>query len=261
MTMTEPENIQSQDTRTVTPAGIKRKRPEDENGSGLQQRVTQRTESEHDFNESMVRIVVEDLRSNDKTILERAMGKLRKFLFVHCDLSKVAQHQKAFFRVGGHLAVVRVMKEHPDCKMVQTHGICVLCNASCKNPVIRAAIATVQGIQVILAAMQRFSSDQVIIYSGFRALCNIVLNEANADVLVTKICGIPFLVGLMNEFHSDAVVMSGACQLLTNLCCFPQVRGAIADANAVTALAVAYDSHKEFPRIRALAGAALKLLV
>jgi hypothetical protein len=209
----------------------------------------------------MVQIVVEDLRSKDKEILEQAMGKLRKFLFVHSDLPKVAHHQKAFFRVGGHLAVVRVMKEHTDCRKIQTHGICILCNASCKNPVIRAAIATVQGMQAILVAMQRFSSDQVLIIAGFRSLSNIVLNEANAGILVIKICGIPFLVGIMNEFHADAVVMSGACQLLTNLCRFPQVREAISDANAVTALAVACDFHKNIPRIRTLAGAALKLLV
>jgi hypothetical protein len=142
----------------------------------------------------LVKIVLEDLWSGDAKTLEQALLRLHKYLYDDDD-AKFAANQKAIFQVGGHLTIVRVMKEYPNCKILQIQCIGVLYNAACKISSTETNIAKVEGIQVILAAMKIFPSANSIILDGFGALNNIICaHEANADLLVMKAGGIPFLV-------------------------------------------------------------------
>jgi hypothetical protein len=65
----------------------------------------------------------------------------------------------------------------------------------------------------------------------------------------------------MTEFKADLNIMIRACNMLSYLSAFEHLRKPIVDAKAVTALAAALDGHKNIPRIKALAGKALKCLV
>jgi hypothetical protein len=83
--MTEPDEIISDGTRTVSRPGIKRERPEDEEPA---RRVAQRiehvqeeeVEEEEISDESMRKIVIEDLRIDDEISLGRALKRLDKYL-------------------------------------------------------------------------------------------------------------------------------------------------------------------------------------
>lgn len=66
----------------------------------------------------MVKIVVEDLLSEDEITLNQAMIRLLMKYLVGCDDERRAEKQHSFFQVGGHAIVVGIMKKH-------SHACCV----------------------------------------------------------------------------------------------------------------------------------------
>jgi hypothetical protein len=232
------------------PPRIKRERSEDDESV---RHITPRTEhgEEEEVDEkAMVKIVAKILLSDDEGILEQALKRLGKYLVGINDAGST-EKQKAFSRVGGHFAIVMVLKRYPDCRGLQICGIGVLANALNKDASLRTVVAELGGIQTILAAMRRFPSHYWVIRNGFAALCNIVSDHAtNADLLVTKIGQVPFLLERMKEFQAEADVMQSACYLMWNLSHFEQLRRPIADAQAATALAAVFDRHRSTPAIR-----------
>jgi hypothetical protein len=267
--MSTPKETTSEETRTVSPSCVKRERVEDDEAT---RRVAQRTETAQETEETeeeleeisektMIKIVMNDLWSNNERTRELAMKQLVKYLYEEDD-EKMAEKQDAFFQVGGHLATVRVMKEHPNCKILQSGGLVVLMNATYKNASVETAVAKVEGIPAILAAMKKFSSDEDVIQEGFGALANIVNeNEANANLLVMELGGIPFLVEQMKEFQGDANVTYDACDMLESLSSFEHLRKVMVDAKAATALANAIERHGDNPDIQKLARKAMKQLL
>jgi hypothetical protein len=198
----------------------------------------------------MIKIVLEDLRSNNERTLEQAMDRLKKYLLYEEDANR-AEKQEAFVQVGGHAFIVRVMKEHPNSKILQFQCIQVLVVTMYKNASTQTAVAKVEGIQAILAAMKRFPSVQAVIHIGFGALSNIIhTHETNANVLVTKRGGIPLLIKRMKEFQADVNVTEVACIVLKHLSGYMQVRKPIVDAKAVTALGYAIEGHGDNPKIQ-----------
>jgi hypothetical protein len=161
------------------------------------------------------------------------------------------------------------MMEHPDRMMIQLYGLIALkkatnsgASATHQSASARTDVANVEGIQAILAAMERFPSDKNFIRNGFAALRTIIFgHESNAELLVTKIGAIPFLLEKMAEFKHDQDIMLCACTLLRNASRFEQLREAIVNADALLALGSAITNHKDNPNIQAATREAIKLLV
>jgi hypothetical protein len=210
----------------------------------------------------MVKIVIYDLLSNDEGILEQAMYRLGENVY-DVDDEKMVEKTKAFFQIGGHLAIVSVLKKHPNCKTLQEIGIMVLRNATYQNTTeYRSAVAKIEGIQTIIAAMRKFRSNKRVSREGFSALCNIVYeHEANADLLVTELEGIPFLIEQMTKYRDYPDVMRDACAFLWNLSIFEQLRDPLVGGKAVTALGSAFERHKDNPDIRKFARETTALLM
>ena len=263
LNMSKPEEPESEETRTVSPPHIKRERSEDKESI---RRVAQRTETtqeevEENAKAMMIKMVLEDLRSNDERTLEQALEQIARYLY-HEDNEKVIEKGQAFVQVGGYLAVVWVMKEHPSCKILQINGLWVLNNTTYENALANTAVASVEGIQAILAAMKRFPSDPSIMEFGFAALANIVHeNEANANLLVTKLGGIPFLIEQMKNFQTDADVTNDTSDFIRNVSFFEHLRKPIVDAKAITVLASIYDHYKHMPDIRKRSCEAMRKLL
>ena len=198
--------------------------------------------------ETMIKIMLEDFRSTDTRKLVQALKRIKYYLYDGDDkkmAKKTKKVQEAFFQVSGHLALVRLMKEHLHCKSLQISGLQVLTFLTYKNASTQTAVAKVEGIQAILTAMKSFPSDQTVIRYGFGNLVNVVFeNKANTNLLVMELGGIPFLVEQMKEFRDDVDVTRYACSMLYYLSVFAQLRNCIVDANAVTALADAIERHR-----------------
>jgi hypothetical protein len=243
---------------------IKRERTRDEEPA---RRVAQRTEPFQVFESAshvvMAKLILEDLWCNDVMTLEKAMKRLGQYLYrPGSDDENFAKKQKFFFQVSGHLAVVRVMKQNPNHKMLQIRSLGLLWNAAGDNPKCQTSIAKAEGMHGTLAAMTRFRDDKFIIHLGFGALHGITCNHgANADLLVRSIGGIPFLLEQMTAFKDNQHITLRACQMLRNFCRCPALRNLVFEANAVTALAAAIDGHKDNPHIQQAARSTMKHLV
>ena len=156
------------------------------------------------------------------------------------------------------------MKEHPNDYRMQHKCLLVLAyfmydeNSNVENVLAQTAVAKVEGIQVILAAMKRFPR----IGSGFLALNNIVFkNEANANLLVTKLGGLPFLIKRMTGFQDDWHFTENACRMLNSLSYFEHLRKPIIDAIGLSALSNAIERHKDDDVIENLARETMKRLL
>lgn len=246
----------SQLAASRTPLTLGQERPDDEEPT---QRVAQRTKQE--ASESMVDILTNDLWSDDVVVLRKAMTNLKATLFDEDDkISK--ESQKEFFQLGGHATVVRLMKEHLACKLVQYYSLLVLANAvymtsdSC-----RIVLGKVKGIEAIVAAMKRYPLDAGIQLRGLLCLHN-MMNEANAHVLVTTLNKSAFIVQRMKAFmgRGDDNVVQAACILLKSLSRFEVLRKHLVKAKAVTALGAIFESDKFSVETKRSAHEALNLL-
>lgn len=211
----------------------------------------------------MAKLVLENLWSNDVTTLQQAMKRLGAYLYrPGSDHAMFAETQKVFFQLGGHLAVLRVMKQHSNHKMLQISSLGLLWNVVGDNPKYQTSIAMAKGMQATLAAMKRFPYDKFIVHLGLGALYGITCNHgANTDLLVRRIGGIPFLLEQMTAFKENQHIILRGCQMLQNFCRCRMLRIFMLEARAVTALAAAIDGHKDNRHIQQAARSTMKGLL
>ena len=164
--MEKKTNDTMSEKRTVTPSqSAKRERSDDVEPTA--RRVLQRTDETKESKVSIQTIVLDDLWSNDEVILKRSMRQLMLDTNDDDD-EKRAEKQKQFYRVGGHLAVVKAMNRNIACGTLQLHGIAVLVNATYQNLELKMAIAEVGGTETIVDAMKFFPTEGSIIRGGLK---------------------------------------------------------------------------------------------
>jgi hypothetical protein len=233
--------------KTVSPtSGIKRERSDDEEAPTRQ--VSQRTSNNKTDEEpkSMVDIVTQTLRSDDEKVLENALGNLCKFIRDENSYYKPKKNQNEFFQVGGHVVVVVVMNEHPNCKIIQEHGMQVLGEATSGNGTLSAAVAKIKGMQATLLAMRKYPKEREIQHQGLILLYNLIRNSATGRAeLLVELEGIPLILETMKGFPEDNAVVKAACDIWSKLCCGEKLRNKMFLANVASALATAIESHKD----------------
>lgn len=257
-------------TKAVSPVLSAEKRERSDNDDDEAEmptrRVLQRTDhhsdtpdEEQEKSSNMTSLILTGLRSNDEDVLVKAMDKLKQ------TLKSKDSIQKEFFLLGGHYAVVSALCDHVDCKAIQESGLFVLANAARGNNNLRMAIPMVNGIEAILAAMNKYPFEENIQTFGAVALCNLTIqHKANAQALVVDHAAIPFLTETIKTFsgialHSAQVVKS-ACLLLKILCEFQELKETILKAKAPSALMMAFDEHEDHT-VRQRAQRAIRLLM
>ena len=205
-----------------------------------------------DKGEATKQLVLKIVRNVDEEILLEALDQL-------CDCINNDPRRRSrrygprfitsadmFVQTGGHLGVVGTMKEFPQNKLIQLNGMRVFTTVTGLNKDAGTSVATVGGMQVIIDAMRMFPDNAEITSNGFKALATIVRDDEDNKVsLVAQIDFIPFIVKMMDEFKMDEDVISQACKLLHELCISENLRKAIFNGNAVTALAAVIDGHKD----------------
>lgn len=209
-----------------------------------QRRVRQRMERVQETKAFMRKVVLDDLYSNDTAVLQRALSMLADDLYTGKDYERRAENQDAFFQVGGHLAVVKVMNAH-YCPEIQKQGLRVLINATCDHPELQTAVAEVGGMLAILDAMNKHPLDGKIQRNGLHALVNLVSkDEENAELLVTHHDAARFICNTINNFMEDnRRVVAEGCMLLHVLCSIDHLRQPLFHAKALSLLAIAIETH------------------
>lgn len=130
--------------------GLKRDRSDDDEEESTRRVVSPRTEER-----SMADILTEDLRSNGEAVLTKALSRLQEIN--SRQVEEGDQDVEEFFQLGGQSVVVRVMNEHPNCKVIQQHSIEVIGVigeiAWFDDYAMNSAFGKVKGIQAVLEAI------------------------------------------------------------------------------------------------------------
>ena len=254
--------------RHVSPTqsdGVKRERLDDEKETT--RRVSQRT-NEKDSGEAagaceatMDELVLEIMEREDEDVLKETMEKIRALLYNEKDDKISEEAQNDFFQLGGHLALVCVMKKHLQCLEIQKIGISIFLS-ECRGEidVIGQAIGRVGGMQAILGAMKNHPNDDHIVYYAIKALYNLICLEANAEMFVSSTDGVSVILESMKTFAGDGETLYEACDLLHSLCEYEQLRNELDNAKVGTSLMVAYEDNKDNDEIRKMAKDAIVLL-
>jgi len=219
----------------------------------------QRIMEEGEVNKSLFDLVTRDLRSRNTAILEEALKQLRD-AFNQKDDRKLAQNQDTFFALGAHATVVRVMSEHPDCKVLQEYGLRVFMGAMHKNNEVRDAVAKVNGMQVMLQAMKTYYAYQDIQFFGLKALKSLCYLTANSELLVYSLRAVPFIIETMNRYPRHAGITEVACGIFFEICCNKRLRTPLIASKAPSALATAYELHENHKQVQEAARRAMNIL-
>lgn len=272
--MAPKRSKKAESVRPVTPhssLSIKRERLDDEEQT---RRVAQRTgdaaaaapqqqPQQQRAEKSMETLVLDDLNSNDETVLKTALGDIQQLFYRLKNLPEGGAKMQEFLVLGGYATVTRVMKCHLQCPTIQQFGSGVLANASHENLAARTAVGKVRGVQAIVGGMRAHPSTRnTVIAVGIKALWNLTWNhKANATLLVLDIGAMPFVIERMNHFQGDENVTELSCCLLKNLCQFAQLRKSIVAAKAASALSMAIENHENNNEIQEAARGAMTNLM
>jgi len=242
--------------------GEKRNRVDDEGRDRIvSQRITESVVEDTAKSKALIcKLVLTDLWDPD--ICEKRKAMIRLLVETNgIDDAKHAEKQKQFYRVGGHLAVVKVMSLHPACNVFQEYGIKILVGATYKNEELKLAVADVGGVTQILSAMAHFPMNSDITVSGFKALSNLCLHTPNAKLLVCELNGIPLILERLVGYKAHCDVVLWACRLIQKLCSVETLRKTLFEANTLSVLSTTAEYWKAHSSIRATVSLSIEALV
>lgn len=224
----------------------------------------QQEQPQHREEKSLETLLLDDLGSNNVHVLQETLSQLCKLL---SDARNAGEHelkkrQAEFLQLGGHAAVIRVMKNHLQNEWIQRNGIGILAIVCYRNQEMKSAVGKARGIQAIVEGMRAHPLARNLITYGIVALCNLSNgNEANATLLVNGLEAMPFIIERMSYFSGDETLTARACYLLDGLCLFAPLRKPILSANAGPALFTAIQTYEGSGTLQKHARAAVSILV
>lgn len=158
-------------------------------------------------------------------------------------------------------AVLRNMNKYPRRKVLQQHGMKVLCEATEDNPSLAGVIVRAKGITIILAAMKRYPFERMLQLRGFKILSNVCGCEASAEAVVLNHDGTPILLVSFNEFCKDVEMVMAACSLFAKLAQHEKLKKPMEDAKAFKAFADSFEDNEGNEELQEAIRGVMKVLL
>lgn len=214
----------------------------------------------------MVNIVMNELQNDNVNIIVPSLNKIYVYMR-EAGMGTRKEKALSFFRVGGHAAILRLMKQHSSSEDIQTQAVAILvCMTMSKDVEIRKGLLMMKGVDALCEILRKFPLHSSIQCNGIGALCNLTIGCAStAEHIVTKLGAVSLVVGAMSQFPCDGVLVQNCCKLLWSLCdsCKDRrnVLDAIRNAKAMSAVAAALENHGERQNLQEYGKGALKALL
>lgn len=189
--------------------------------------------------------------SNDKEVVKESLTKLRHFLLGE---DRRREKQEVFEQCGGLGFVVSALERYSDCESLQKYGIMVLASATNMNDDIKAKLANLDGMGIILQRVELCP------YHCLEAISHLSALAANAESLVQKFGALPLIIKAMAKHRKDAGIVLMGCRVLRNLAQVDALKKRM-QGNVVMTLAEAIVYHKKEPNIQKSARGAMKALM
>lgn len=152
-------------------------------------------------------------------------------------------NRKLVRQVGGHLALVLVMRKWRHSSVIQAEGCFVLGSAAMDNDFTSAAVE-VGAIDAVLGAMRLHPHEEVVQLYGCGALLVISLESlATAKHLVLELKALDTLTAALYNFPNSSDIEDLTCQIFLSLSEYPQMKGPLIKAGAIRAIGSVFERY------------------
>lgn len=209
-------------------------------------------------------LILNHLSNNDEGVIAKALH------LVHEELLASEAQTKEFFRLGGHLAVVWLIRKYPYHSGILECGIDVL--SECLNDDSLAfeeektALVRLQVVEAVIAAMGNMPNllilDENITTSGLRLLYYLSRDfKMGAEHIVRQLSVVPYLIAVMREFIGDANVIEYGILFLRSLSEFKEFKETLIEADTLSVVVDIFKGHPGHNDIRNDASETIAMLM
>jgi hypothetical protein len=198
--------------------------------------------------------LISDLWSDDRNVIENALTGLAD-LCHHDD-----DDEREICRLGGHMAVVQVLKKHMDHVLIQEEGIRALWNFTYPT-LAKVLVGDIGGVEVILTGMKRYPEYEFVQRAGCGAIANLLWEtKLNAESFEAS-DGIAQVIAAMKNHPDNEDVQVNGCGALFNMCEWAEYRPLIFAAGGAVTIATVMEKYSNNPRVREASQNAMQTLV
>jgi hypothetical protein len=184
---------------------------------------------------------------DDRTAIAAALTGLTDLCYETNDLRGTNKRETR--RLGGHVAVVQVVKKHVDDPLIQEEGIRALSNFT-HSALAKVLVGDIGGVEVVLAGMKRHPQAENVQWVGCGAIAN-MLHETKRDAArVEESDGIAQAIAAMKAHPEDEDVQFHGCGALEIVCEWAECRPLIFAAGGAVTIATVMEKFSDNPRVR-----------
>jgi hypothetical protein len=198
--------------------------------------------------------LISDLWSDDRNAIEKALTNLAD-LCHHDD-----DDEREICRLGGHMAVVQVLKKHMDHVLIQEEGIRALWNFTYPT-LAKVLVGDIGGMEVILTGMKRYPEYANVQRAGCGAIANLLWETKRNAERFEASDGIAHVIAAMKDHPDNEDVQVNGCGALFNMCEWAEYRPLIFAAGGAVTIATVMEKYSDNPRVREASQNAMQTLV
>jgi len=148
--------------------------------------------------------------ASNERIQKNGLALLRRLVenYTHC--------ADACARCGGIAVIIAAIEGHADNVDIQTHSVALFRRLASTDPR-RIEIGLAGGVELVVAAMQRFGSVREVQFQCCAALHNVAIDSDKNGDRVGAAGGIKALLDAIDTFESDEKLVDVACRALYRL--------------------------------------------
>jgi hypothetical protein len=208
--------------------------------------------------ETIVKLL-SNLWSGNQTTIEQALTDLADLC--HDDTTCTFQaNELEIRRLGGHMAIVQVLKKQVDAVLIQEEGIRALCN--CTYPALaEVLVGDIGGLEVILAGMRKHPKNINIQGAGCGAIANLLHETKRNAERLKESDGIASVISAMKAHPENEIVQSSSCGALVNMCEWAEYRPLVLAAGGAVTIANVMEKYSDTPRVFEVSQDAMQRLV
>jgi hypothetical protein len=222
----------------------------DDSGDVAAGAATKATFALNKHDEAILRILAEDLCSNDRVIIPEALQMLSDF----CNSTIVGtqiqamKNRKYIADNDGVGCITQVMKQNPSNPEILAAGAAALGNLMCNFPAACEKVHILGGAQTVIKAMKAYPNDAHMQRTGAGFVLNFITEDDVRKKLAVLLDGIHTILAAMKKHPDNILLQKFASAALSVWCNEKAYVGLVAKTGGLSAAAIALERHGDDPR-------------
>jgi hypothetical protein len=198
--------------------------------------------------------LISDLWSDDRNVIRKALDDLYYVADGNEDEGEIS-------RLGGHMAIVQVLKKNLKDVLIQEKGIKALGNFTAYSTLAEVLVGDIGGVEVILTGMKTHPHNARLQRAGCAAIANLLSETKRNATRFEESDGIAQVIAAMKAHPDDDNLQYYGCDALFNMCEWAEYRPLIFAAGGAVTIATVIEKYSDHPRVRRASQKAMQRLV